>query len=134
MRERSWESHREALIRVTRRASHGIRLCKHTDGDGPEIFRHACAMGLEGHRLKAARCALPLRALLVLDQGQEPERAGGNAQLRMRVIARTWRRGPVLEVELTCRRRGRIVLGRPIAAIRTPVCCNAQHSSYSKMW
>jgi bifunctional non-homologous end joining protein LigD len=26
----------------------GLRLCEHLDGDGENIFRHACALGAEG--------------------------------------------------------------------------------------
>ena len=48
LRKCSWESRREALTRVLRKAGPGIRLSEHMDGDGPAIFRHACAMGLEG--------------------------------------------------------------------------------------
>jgi bifunctional non-homologous end joining protein LigD len=40
-------SRREALRRLLRRIDAGIRLCEHMDGDGPAMFRHACAMGLE---------------------------------------------------------------------------------------
>ncbi len=25
-----------------------LRFCEHVGGDGPIVFRHACAMGLEG--------------------------------------------------------------------------------------
>ena len=62
------------------RVNAGIRLSEHLDGeDGPAMFHHACAIGLEGIVSQTARCALPLRALPALDQGQEPERAGSGA-------------------------------------------------------
>jgi len=36
------------LTRLLRKASPGIRLSEHLDGDGETIFRHACALGAEG--------------------------------------------------------------------------------------
>jgi bifunctional non-homologous end joining protein LigD len=48
-RRDSWEVRRATLTSVLRKARDGIRLSEHlaiTDGD--TIFRHACAMGLEG--------------------------------------------------------------------------------------
>jgi bifunctional non-homologous end joining protein LigD len=38
----------ETLASLLRKASNGIRLSEHLDVDGPAMFRHACAMGLEG--------------------------------------------------------------------------------------
>jgi len=35
-------------VRVLSEVGHGIRLCEHLDGDGPAMFQHARAMGLEG--------------------------------------------------------------------------------------
>jgi len=35
-------------MRVLCEVGHGIRLSEHLDGDGPAMFCHACAMGLEG--------------------------------------------------------------------------------------
>jgi bifunctional non-homologous end joining protein LigD len=49
MRDRPWEDRRKALTKLLRKAPAGIRLSDHlatTDGD--TLFRHACAMGLEG--------------------------------------------------------------------------------------
>jgi bifunctional non-homologous end joining protein LigD len=43
-----WATRRAALERVLAKACDGIRLSEHLDGDGPAMFRHACAMGLEG--------------------------------------------------------------------------------------
>jgi bifunctional non-homologous end joining protein LigD len=49
LRRKPWEARREALARLLRRAGDGIRFSEHMDGpDGPAMFRHACAMGLEG--------------------------------------------------------------------------------------
>ena len=49
LRRDSWEVRRATLTSVLRKARDGIKLSEHlatTDGD--TIFRHACAMGLEG--------------------------------------------------------------------------------------
>jgi bifunctional non-homologous end joining protein LigD len=102
LRREPWNVRRATLASLLRRAGNGIRLSEHIEGaDGAAVFRHACAMGLEG--IVSKRRDAPYRS------GRSPHRAGSNAHLGMRVIARTWRRGPVLEVELTYRRRGRIV-------------------------
>ena len=39
---------RARLARALRRAPDAIRFSEHLEDDGPEIFRHACALGLEG--------------------------------------------------------------------------------------
>jgi bifunctional non-homologous end joining protein LigD len=73
LRRDSWEVRRAALASVLRRARDGIRLSEHlVMTDGNTIFRHACAMGLEGI---VAKQALSLGPLAGLDQGQEPGRA-----------------------------------------------------------
>jgi bifunctional non-homologous end joining protein LigD len=49
LRRDSWEVRRATLVSVLRRARDGIRLSEHlATSDGNTIFRHACAMGLEG--------------------------------------------------------------------------------------
>jgi bifunctional non-homologous end joining protein LigD len=49
LRRDSWEVRRATLQSVLRRARDGIGLSEHlTMTDGNTIFRHACAMGLEG--------------------------------------------------------------------------------------
>ena len=49
LRRDSWEVRRATLVSVLRRARDGIRLSEHlATTDGNTIFRHACAMGLEG--------------------------------------------------------------------------------------
>ncbi len=49
LRPRCWDERRGALARLLRKAGDGIRLSEHLDGgDGATVFRHACAMGLEG--------------------------------------------------------------------------------------
>ncbi len=49
LRREPWSVRRETLASVLRKASNGIRLSEHIDGgDGEVVFRHACALGLEG--------------------------------------------------------------------------------------
>jgi len=48
LRQSPWADRREALVRVLSEVDQGIRLSEHLDGDGPAMFQHACAMGLEG--------------------------------------------------------------------------------------
>ena len=36
------------LVEAQAKASPGIRLNEHMEGDGPTVFAHACKMGLEG--------------------------------------------------------------------------------------
>ena len=46
---RRQDERRAALARLLRKAGDGVRLSEHLDGgDGATVFRHACAMGLEG--------------------------------------------------------------------------------------
>ena len=61
------------LARLLARRVDGIFLSDFEQGEiGPDLFRHACLMGLEGHRLEAPREQLPRRPVRSLDQGQEP--------------------------------------------------------------
>ena len=49
LRRDSWEVRRSTLASLLRRAGRGIRLSEHVDSaDGDAVFRHPCAMGLEG--------------------------------------------------------------------------------------
>ena len=49
LRRDPWEMRRATLTSVLRKARNGIRLSEHLAmTDGNTIFRHACAMGLEG--------------------------------------------------------------------------------------
>jgi bifunctional non-homologous end joining protein LigD len=48
VRQHPWEIRRATLTRLLRKASPGVRLSEHLDGDGNTIFRHACALGAEG--------------------------------------------------------------------------------------
>jgi bifunctional non-homologous end joining protein LigD len=42
------EERKAWLARLLRKAPAAVRLVEHLDGEGPEIYRHACALGLEG--------------------------------------------------------------------------------------
>ena len=48
------------LARLLARVSPGIELNAHTDDDGATVFRHACAMGLEG--IVSKRLTAPYRS------------------------------------------------------------------------
>jgi bifunctional non-homologous end joining protein LigD len=50
----------------------GVVFNEHVTIPGALLFRHACQMGLEGHRVEAAERALSVRPVAGLDQGQEP--------------------------------------------------------------
>jgi len=44
-----WDERRKVLVRLLRQAGEGMRLSDHLDGaDGEIVFKHACALGLEG--------------------------------------------------------------------------------------
>jgi ATP-dependent DNA ligase len=49
LRSSPWEDRRRALTKLLHKAGDGIRLSEHlATTDGNTLFRHACAMGLEG--------------------------------------------------------------------------------------
>jgi bifunctional non-homologous end joining protein LigD len=49
MRRESWSDRRSRLARLLRGAGHGVQLSDHVEGnEGEAVFRHVCAMGLEG--------------------------------------------------------------------------------------
>ncbi len=49
LRHESWSDRRWKLARLLRGAGHGVQLSDHMEStDGDTLFRHACAMGLEG--------------------------------------------------------------------------------------
>jgi bifunctional non-homologous end joining protein LigD len=49
LRREPWSDRRWKLARLLRGAGHGVQLSDHMEGnDGEGVFRHACAMGLEG--------------------------------------------------------------------------------------
>jgi ATP-dependent DNA ligase len=51
------------LTKLLARAPAGLIFNEHTDLDGATVFRHACKMGLGGHRVETAYGALPLRTI-----------------------------------------------------------------------
>jgi hypothetical protein len=61
------------LVRLLARVPAGIERNDHTDVDGTAVFRHACAMGLEG--IVSKRVAAPYRSwpFAGLDQGYDPD-------------------------------------------------------------
>jgi bifunctional non-homologous end joining protein LigD len=61
MRREPWSERRAKLARLLRGAGHGVQLSDHMEStDGDAMFRHACAMGLEG--LVAKRRDRPYRS------------------------------------------------------------------------
>jgi bifunctional non-homologous end joining protein LigD len=48
LRREPWEARRAALARLLSDTDPGIVLSEHMDGNGSEMFRQLCAMGLEG--------------------------------------------------------------------------------------
>jgi ATP dependent DNA ligase domain len=64
------------LIRLLGNVPPGIELTEHTHVDGAAVFRHACAMGLEG--IVSKRLTAPYRSGVSKDwdQGQEPRQPG----------------------------------------------------------
>jgi len=71
LRPRCWDERRGALARLLRKAGDGVRLSQHLDGgDGATVFRHACAMGLEG--IVAKRRDRPYRSGRCADTRRPP--------------------------------------------------------------
>ena len=56
------------LASVLARAAPGLRLNEHLEADGPDVFHHACMLGLEGIVFKAQGFAVSFRSLAALDQ------------------------------------------------------------------
>jgi bifunctional non-homologous end joining protein LigD len=42
------EARRAGLARLLRNVKQGIHLSDHVEAEGPAVFRHACALGVEG--------------------------------------------------------------------------------------
>ena len=62
------------LARLLARRVDGIHLAPFEQGEiGPELFRHACLMGLEGLVSKHRDSVYRGGRSTALDQGQEPE-------------------------------------------------------------
>ena len=63
---------RRMLVKALKKAGPALRFSEHMEGaDGEAMFRHACAMNLEGIVLEARR--LPLQVGLVRDLGESEE-------------------------------------------------------------
>jgi hypothetical protein len=58
LRREPVERRKAALAKLMRRAKAGLVLNEHIDEPGDVVFRHACKLGLEGHRIETARLAL----------------------------------------------------------------------------
>jgi bifunctional non-homologous end joining protein LigD len=66
------------LASVLAKAAPGVRLSEHLDhDDGAIVFRHACKMGLEGHRVEAEGFRLSFGTLVRLAQDVESGLRGG---------------------------------------------------------
>jgi bifunctional non-homologous end joining protein LigD len=48
LRSAPLEERRAALAKLLRQVKSGVHLSDHVEADGPIVFRHACALGLEG--------------------------------------------------------------------------------------
>ena len=65
------------LARLLARRVDGIFLSDFEQGEiGPDLFRHACLMGLEGLVSKHREQSVSRRPVATLGQGQEPEPSG----------------------------------------------------------
>jgi hypothetical protein len=55
----------------------GIFLSDFEQGEiGPDLFRHACLMALDGHGFETSREHVPRRPVPALGEGQEPAAPG----------------------------------------------------------
>jgi bifunctional non-homologous end joining protein LigD len=68
LRHEPIERRKAALAKLIRRAKTGLVLNDHIDEPGDVVFRHACKLGLERHRIEAPWLALPLRPVAALGQ------------------------------------------------------------------
>ena len=66
-----------SLARLLARRVDGIFLSDFEQGEiGPDLFRHACLMGLEGHGLEASRAACTAAAGPIAGSEEEASGAG----------------------------------------------------------
>jgi ATP-dependent DNA ligase len=64
LRREPLEVRKATLASVLRKTGSGMQLNEHLEHeDGEVVFRHACKDGPRGHRVEAARLALPLGPL-----------------------------------------------------------------------
>jgi hypothetical protein len=68
MRRKSFIERKAALGKLLFRSRDGIQYVEHTEGDGVEMFKAVCKLGLEENCLKETGCALSLRPVKKLDQ------------------------------------------------------------------
>jgi len=61
LRHEPIERRKAALAKLIRRAKTGLVLNDHIDEPGDVVFRHACKLGLERHRIEAPWLAVPSR-------------------------------------------------------------------------
>jgi hypothetical protein len=55
------EEHKFALAKLLGGAQDGIVFSEHYRGEGAIFYKHACALGCEGHRVETPRLAVPRR-------------------------------------------------------------------------
>jgi bifunctional non-homologous end joining protein LigD len=48
LRRQPMEDRKKRLATLLQRAPAAVRYVEHLEGEGPEIYRHVCALGLEG--------------------------------------------------------------------------------------
>jgi len=90
LRRKPFSERKEALRKILKRTRRGIQFVEHTEGDGREMFKAVCKLGLEGivskkldwNCFQETRCALSLGSIENLDQSQESESACGNSRHR----------------------------------------------------
>jgi bifunctional non-homologous end joining protein LigD len=85
LRRKPIEVRKRTLQRLLRRQHSGIAFNRHFDVDGAIVYRQACHLGCEGHRVEAAWLALSVGSAGLLDQDQESgcacHEAGGGRRL-----------------------------------------------------
>jgi hypothetical protein len=59
---------RATLASLLAHAASGLRLNEHIEADGPDVFHHACKMGLEGIVSKRKDRQIGLRARILMRQ------------------------------------------------------------------
>ena len=73
LRRRPLVERKAALGKLLLRSHGGIQYVEHAEGHGEKMFAAVCDLGLEGIVSKKLECAVSLRAVAGVDQGQEPE-------------------------------------------------------------
>ena len=73
LRKKPLSERKAALRKVLKRTRRGIQYVEHTEGDGAEMFKAVCKLGIEGMVSKKDECPVSLRSLEKLDQSQKSE-------------------------------------------------------------